>query len=346
MAHTRDANDVIKPVTFLRDALLVEYGAAEAELRWVRYQNSIRNAVLMVMHAVRDRHWGNNKEWAYLFLAMDVASDRQQNAHVLDLNSGPSFYHGHEWPEWFVKERSAMIREAADIVQEVAFRKMVRVQRSPSTLSPSSLNDTTRPQTLYRDLHDVMSEPLTNLGGWDEIYREDFFGQPLPQREGLLKRNACATKHRDKAPQGDSIKDSIKARLTAVKQRLNAVINAYLLPGDEAEDEEEDEVARTRAANDLEGALSGLLRSHEEARAKDVKDLVDKAMSGHKRWRLLTPEEQASRNYSHFAAQEVLKKVTRRITPEEEHSYKLQNAQELFNEVSKMMLKNRRPKTS
>jgi hypothetical protein len=191
-----------------------------------------------------------------------------------------------------------------------------------------------------------MSEPLTNLGGWDEIYREDFFGQPLPQREGLLKRNACATKHRDKAPQGDSIKDSIKARLTAVKQRLNAVINAYLLPGDEAEDEEEDEVARTRAANDLEGALSGLLRSHEEARAKDVKDLVDKAMSGHKRWRLLTPEEQASRNYSHFAAQEVLKKFTRRITPEEEHSYKLQNAQELFNEVSKMMLKNRRPKTS
>jgi hypothetical protein len=69
-----------------------------------------------------------------------------------------------------VKERSAMIREAADIVQEVAFRKMVREQRSASTLSPSSLNDTARPQTVYRDLHDVMSEPLTNLGGWDEIY--------------------------------------------------------------------------------------------------------------------------------------------------------------------------------
>jgi hypothetical protein len=67
----------------------------------------------------------------------------------------------------------------------------------------------------------------------------------------------------------------------------------------------------------------------------------------------LTPEEQASRNYSHFAAQEVLKKFTRRITPEErererereEHSYKVLKAQELFNEVSKMMLENRRPKT-
>jgi hypothetical protein len=90
LAHTRDANDVLKPVTFLRDALLVEYGAAEAEVRWMWYQNSIWNAVLMVMHAVRDPHWSNNKEWAYLFLAMDVASDRQQNAQVLDLNSGLS----------------------------------------------------------------------------------------------------------------------------------------------------------------------------------------------------------------------------------------------------------------
>jgi hypothetical protein len=286
MAHTRDTKDVIKPVTFLRDALLVEYGAAEAEVRWARYQSSMRNAVLMVMHAVRNRHWGNTKEWAYLFLAMDVASDRQQNAHVLDLNSGPSFYHGHEWPEWFVKERSSMIREAADIVQEVAFRKMVRAQRSPSTLSPSSLNDTVRPQTLYRDLHDVMSEPLTTLGGWDEIYREDFFGQPLPQQERLLKRNACATKHRDTATQGDSIKASVTARLTAVRQRLNAVINEYLRPykrvsGDDAEDEEEDEVARTRAINDLEGALSSLLGIHEAAHAKRLNDTVDKAMTGH-----------------------------------------------------------------
>ena len=50
---------------------------------------------------------------------MDVASDADQNAHVLDLNSGPSFYHHHEWPQWFVEERSAMIREAADIVQVI-----------------------------------------------------------------------------------------------------------------------------------------------------------------------------------------------------------------------------------
>ena len=38
---------------------------------------------------------------------------------------------------------------------------------------------------------------------------------------------------------------------------MNAVINEYLLPGDEAWDEEKDEVARARAASDLEGTLSG-----------------------------------------------------------------------------------------
>lgn len=59
-------------------------------------------------------------------------------------------------------------------------------------------------------------------------------------------------------------------------------------------------------------APTPVLRRHEEARAKGVKDLVDrdKAMNGHRRWRQWTPEEQASRNYSHFAAQEVLKKST------------------------------------
>ena len=104
MAHTGDTNDVIKPVSYLREALRREYGAQEAEARWVRYQNSIRNAAQMVLHAVRNRHWGHNKKWGYLFLAMDVASDSHQNAHVLDLNSGPSFYHHHDWPEWFVHQ--------------------------------------------------------------------------------------------------------------------------------------------------------------------------------------------------------------------------------------------------
>jgi len=239
MAHTRDTNDVIKPVSYLRDALRREYDAQEAEARWLRYQNSIRNAAQMVLHAVRNRHWGHNKQWGYLFLAMDVASDVNQNAHVLDLNSGPSFYHHHDWPEWFVNERSAMIREAADIIQEVAFRKMVRQQRSPSTLSSSSLNDTSRPgKTLYRDSHDVMAEPLTNLGGWDEIYREDFSGKPLPQRDGLLKRDECPIKHQGMEIHAEGRKDaSLQAQLAAVKQRLNVLINHYLRPGDASNDQ-------------------------------------------------------------------------------------------------------------
>jgi len=30
---------------------------------------------------------------------------------VVDINSGPSFYHEHKWPAWFVRERSALTRE-------------------------------------------------------------------------------------------------------------------------------------------------------------------------------------------------------------------------------------------
>ena len=128
MAHTNDTNDVIKPVGLLREALVAQHGELEGEARYRRYQNSIRNAAQMVLHAVRNRHWGKNKKWGYLYLAMDVACDTDQNAHVLDLNSGPSFYHHHAWPSWFVQERSDMIREAADIIQEVTGCMLVRVR--------------------------------------------------------------------------------------------------------------------------------------------------------------------------------------------------------------------------
>jgi len=37
MAHTKDTNDVIKPVTFLRDALHAQYSKIEGEERWIRY---------------------------------------------------------------------------------------------------------------------------------------------------------------------------------------------------------------------------------------------------------------------------------------------------------------------
>lgn len=39
----------------------------------------------------------------YALLALDVAFDTRMNAHVLDINSGPSFYHispPNNWPRW------------------------------------------------------------------------------------------------------------------------------------------------------------------------------------------------------------------------------------------------------
>jgi len=56
-------------------------------------------------------------------IAMDVVYDTDGNAKVIDINSGPDFYHDHKYPLWFHRERSGMIREALDIVQETAFLK-------------------------------------------------------------------------------------------------------------------------------------------------------------------------------------------------------------------------------
>lgn len=39
----------------------------------------------------------------HALLALDVAYDTHMNAHVLDVNSGPSFYHilpPNNWPQW------------------------------------------------------------------------------------------------------------------------------------------------------------------------------------------------------------------------------------------------------
>ena len=39
------------------------------------------------------------------------------NAHVLDINTMPSFYHdAHSFPRWFLRQRSATIRTALDII--------------------------------------------------------------------------------------------------------------------------------------------------------------------------------------------------------------------------------------
>ena len=36
---------------------------------------------------------GCRTRWGYAFMAMDLAMDRRGNAFVLDVNSGPSYYH-------------------------------------------------------------------------------------------------------------------------------------------------------------------------------------------------------------------------------------------------------------
>ena len=48
--------------------------------------------------------------------------------------AGPSFYHEHAFPSWFLLQRSAIVREALDVVQEMAFYKVAQMnatQRLP-----------------------------------------------------------------------------------------------------------------------------------------------------------------------------------------------------------------------
>jgi hypothetical protein len=48
--------------------------------------------------------------------------------------AGPSFYHEHAFPSWFLLQRSAIVREALDVVQEMAFYKVAQknaTQRLP-----------------------------------------------------------------------------------------------------------------------------------------------------------------------------------------------------------------------
>ena len=110
---------------------------------------------------------------------MDVAADVQQNAFVLDLNSGPSFYHNEAWPGWFVAERSAMIRSAADIVQQVAARKL-EMRRRRQGRAGTGVGE-----------GDLLGEPLGELGGWSVLYREDSEHRPLPPEPGILGPNEC-----------------------------------------------------------------------------------------------------------------------------------------------------------
>lgn len=91
--------------------------------------------------------------------------DEAYNPHIVDVNTGSSFYHaetGQEWPQWFRDERSAMVRSAVDIVQEIAFRKRAK-----------------RWAILHHQKPDLPGEPpgLAQLGargsgGWTLVYDE------------------------------------------------------------------------------------------------------------------------------------------------------------------------------
>ena len=45
-------------------------------------------------------HMMCRERWGYAFMAMDMAIDKRGNAFVLDVNSGPSYYH-FELPVWY-----------------------------------------------------------------------------------------------------------------------------------------------------------------------------------------------------------------------------------------------------
>lgn len=135
-AHTNDTSLVMQEVSFMRTALVREHGERKGDALYQRARRSVQQAALMAVHAVKsklaDRAY--HTRWGFVMMAMDVAYDKQMNAMVLDLNSGPSFYHDHPFPGWFRKERSALIREALDIVQELAFYKVAQnnaTQRLP-----------------------------------------------------------------------------------------------------------------------------------------------------------------------------------------------------------------------
>jgi hypothetical protein len=190
LAYTNNTADLIRPVQELRRAL----GA-----KFVRFESSVRNAALMVVLAFRlQRQWGGgDPRWGYLFLSMDVAVDLHQNAMVLDVNSGPSFYHGHAWPPWFVRERSALIRQAADIIQEVAFRKLMspQPQYPPATLDRIATTHRAPRAGAGAGAHDRLEEPLVTAGAWEAIYSENSKGTPLAPPQGMLPHGACVLKH-------------------------------------------------------------------------------------------------------------------------------------------------------
>ena len=125
---------------------------------------------IFALHPVWASHSGQLADWGHALIAADVVLDSAMNAVILDINTLSSFYHlndthlptpthrstsngppptppttrkkkahPREWPRWFVKERSATIRTALDIIEETAWRKIRdRRHRGASSSSSSS----------------------------------------------------------------------------------------------------------------------------------------------------------------------------------------------------------------
>lgn len=171
LSFTNDSSEILKPVEMLRGELVKEKGEVEGAAAWEKLQRSVRNAALQAFYSLKDRYAdrGYDTRWGFAFIAMDVAYDRDMNAYVLDVNSGPSFYHEHEWPPWFFKERSALIREAMDSVQEVAFHKLAqspnRTKQGLQTISGGSK-------------------------GWDVLFEEAAGGV---RGEGIIAPGGCVS---------------------------------------------------------------------------------------------------------------------------------------------------------
>mmetsp|Transcript_41839 Transcript_41839/g.99201 ORF Transcript_41839/g.99201 Transcript_41839/m.99201 type:complete len:176 (-) Transcript_41839:89-616(-) len=167
MAHTNSTDDVIQPVEKLLEHLIKERGEEAGKKAYEDLGRSVRNAALQVLYAIKKKWLQKNGKtmarWGFAMVAMDVAYDGNMNAYVLDLNSGPSFYHDHEWPKWFVTERSAIIREGIDIVQESMFRKL-------SNFTAKAM-------------------PYSDTGGWELLYKEDAGG--VVKGKGFISHGEC-----------------------------------------------------------------------------------------------------------------------------------------------------------
>jgi hypothetical protein len=101
--------------------------------------------------------------------------------------AGPSFYHGHEWPLWFEEERSAMIREGVDIIQEVAFKKLMSLRLEGDHAAQEQERGGER---VLIDDRGRFLEPLQTVGGWELLHTEALGGR-VSRPPGMHRLDEC-----------------------------------------------------------------------------------------------------------------------------------------------------------